>query len=52
LADLEAKHPNMIKKETIGKSIEGRDITRYIIHSPGAVQNKPSVYIEALQHAR
>ncbi len=43
----------MMSKGVIGKSIQGRDIFRYLVHAPGAYNpSKPSVYIQACQHAR
>jgi len=50
---LQSEHSNMVEKQVIGKTIQGRDIFRYLIHSPGSVNPaKPGVYIQACQHAR
>jgi hypothetical protein len=43
----------MVSRRVIGKSIEGRNITRFHIHSPNSeTTSKPGVFLEALQHAR
>lgn len=60
LADFQAyytrlfsQHSNMVEKETIGKTIENRDMVVYTIHAPGAYNSsKPALWINAAQHCR
>jgi carboxypeptidase A5 len=53
IARLEDKHPEMMKKEVIGQSLENRTLTVYTIHAPGAFDSaKPALWINACQHAR
>lgn len=60
LAEIEAyitrlfsRHSSMVSKESIGKSLENREMTVYKIHSPGSYNNsKPALWINAMQHAR
>jgi hypothetical protein len=46
-------YPNMVEVETIGKSIEGRDLYVIKVHSPGAYNpNKNGLWLNSGQHAR
>lgn len=46
-------YPDMVEIETIGKSIEGRDLIVLKIHSPGQYNpSKSGIWINSGQHAR
>ncbi len=50
--DLIAAYPNLISKEQIGTSVEGRAIHALTITSPTGGPDKPAICFNALQHAR
>jgi len=51
--NLRTTFANMMKKETIGKTLEGKDMEVYTIHAPGAINiTKPALWINAMQHCR
>ena len=51
--DLQKAYPNLIKVESIGKSVEGRDIHALTItdYSAGVADRKPAFYIDGGIHA-
>ena len=51
--DLQKAYPNLIKVESIGKSVEGRDIHALTItdHTVGVPDRKPAFYIDGGIHA-
>jgi len=53
LENLRRTFPTMVDRDTIGPSLERRNIYVYRIHAPGAWNpNKPALFFNSLQHAR
>jgi len=52
LDGLLASNPGLISKETIGQSVQGRDIEGYTISGAGAADSKPSLIFNSGAHAR
>lgn len=49
---LALQHPNLVKRDVIGKSIEGRDISALRISSGSEFGKKPIIFIDTGTHAR
>lgn len=50
--DLEAKYPNLVRVESIGKSVDGRDIWAVLVTARLSVAPKTTVLFDAMHHAR
>jgi murein tripeptide amidase MpaA len=50
--ELAALRPDLVRIETAGQSLEGRDIRAIRITGPGDPSSRPAFYIEGCQHAR
>ena len=50
--DLVAAHPGVISRETIGQSIQGRDIEAFTIGGAGDPDSRPSLIFNGTAHAR
>ncbi len=50
--DLVAAHPGVISRETIGQSIQGRDIEAFTIGGAGDADSRPSLIFNGTAHAR
>lgn len=45
-------YPNLVKKEVIGKSIEGRDIIALKVSLDAEFGNQPIIFVDSGTHAR
>lgn len=49
---LQAAHPELLRRETVGTSLEGRQIVALELTGPGAASGRPATLITGLHHAR
>ena len=49
---LAANHPGVVERQTVGHSIEGREIFALKISGPQGAEGKPALFFDATQHAR